>query len=233
MGIRADGLASAWGGRVFALTFRTVKRVRTKRPIHPEGVALVGTLERHGLDSSSGISWVDSVGTDRVTARFSRSLGLPDAWPDILGLAVRIPNGEDQADVLLASTGASRTGRFILSLRRRVTAAVFTTLMPYKGASGPVLLAARTIDAPIALPTDPASFRRALGNKTWLLGLYYARPRDAWTQFATLALQTSPDLDDTVTRFDPVVNPLFDAGTYGWTRRLREPSYAAARRPPP
>ncbi|HXD29102.1 MAG TPA: hypothetical protein VN621_10155, partial [Arthrobacter sp.] len=100
-------------------------------------MALIGTLERHGLDSTSGISWVDSAGINRVTARLSRSLGLPDAWPDILGLALRSRDGDDQADVLLASTGASRTGRFLLMMRRRATSAVFTSLMPYKGATGP------------------------------------------------------------------------------------------------
>lgn len=224
---------SAAGGRVFAVVFKVLKRVRPDRPIHPEGVALVGTLKRYGHDSASGIPWVDSPGMEHVTARFSRSLGLPDAWPDILGLAVRIPNGEKHADVLLASTGASRAGRFMLTLHRRAAAAVFTTMMPYKGAAGPILLAARTLHAPTRLPAAPSSFRRALGTHQWILGLYYARPCDAWTQFATLALETAPELADTATRFDPVRNPLFGTSTYGWASRLREPSYATARRQPP
>ena len=37
-----------------------------------------------------------------------------------------------------------------------------------------------------------------------------------------------PDTDD---RFDPVLHPLPGARTYEWTRRLREPAYAEARRP--
>ena len=223
---------SAVGGHVFALIFRTLKKVRPDRPIHPDGVALVGTLERYGHDLASGISWVDSPGTDHVTARLSRSLGLPDALPDILGLAVRIPKGEGHADVLLASTGASRAGRFILTLHRSPTAAVFTTLMPYKGEAGPVLLAARTLQAPALPLAAPGPFRRALGENLWALGFYYSRPGGTWTQFATLTLGIAPGLADTATRYDPVLNPLSGSGTYRWARRLREPSYTAARRPP-
>ena len=144
-------------GTGFAGVFRTIKAVRPDRPIHPQGVRLAGTLERHG--SASGAAWVDTAGTDPVTARLSRSLGLPGRFPDMLGLALRFANDGTPSDVLLASTGASRAGRFALTLRRNAAAGVFSSLMPYKTASGPLLLAARTVSAPRRLRAEPETFR--------------------------------------------------------------------------
>jgi hypothetical protein len=81
-------------GQAFAAVFRAIKAVRPGRPIHPRGVSLVGELTRTGAvgraaggipGARSGIGWLDAAGTDHVQARFSRSLGLPEALPDILG----------------------------------------------------------------------------------------------------------------------------------------------------
>lgn len=44
-------------------------------------------------------------------ARFSRSLGLPAPFPDILGLALRLPDGGRPADLLFPTTGLSVPGR--------------------------------------------------------------------------------------------------------------------------
>ncbi|MFF2030361.1 hypothetical protein [Arthrobacter sp. NPDC058192] len=215
-------------GSGFAGVFRTIKAVRPGRPIHPEGVRLTGTLERHG--ASSGAEWIDTAGTDPVTARLSRSLGLPGRCPDVLGLALRFTNDGTPSDVLLASTGASRAGRFALTLRRNAAAGVFSSLMPYKTASGPLLLAARTVSAPGPLLAEPQTFRSDLGQNAWVLGLYYARPTGHWVGFGTLTLGAG-GAPDTSERFDPVLNTLPGTGTYDWAARLREPSYTAARQP--
>jgi hypothetical protein len=202
--------------------------MRPDRPIHPAGIRLAGTLEKQA--SASGAAWVDTAGTHPVTARLSRSLGLPGRCPDVLGLALRFTENGTPADVLLASTGSSRAGRFALTMRRDAAAGVFSSLMPYKTASGPLLLAARTVSAPGRLRAEPRTFRSDLGQDAWTLGLYHARPRGQWIRFGTLTLRAS-DASDTSERFDPVLNTFPGAGTYEWTARLREPSYAAARRP--
>lgn len=129
--------------------------------------------------------------------------------------------------MLLATTGL---GRFILRLRRDAAGAVFSSMMPYKSNKGPVLIAARTIGGPQKLPMDPGAFNSLLREKPWTLELHHASPLGAWTRFGTLTLRVADHAEDTVERFDPVLNPLPTAGTYDWTRRLREPSYATARR---
>jgi hypothetical protein len=73
--------------------------------------------------------------------------------------------------------------------------------------------------------------RRTLLHVPWTLELLFATPRGRWHRFATLELAAAPgELDDGDLRFDPILNPLPGAETYEWTRVLREPSYATARR---
>ncbi len=224
---------SGAAGLGFAAGFKALKLLRPDRPIHPVGVALTGTIERQAGAEQSGIAWVDSPGTDAVSARLSRSVGTPPGWPDILGLALRISTDTGPADVLLASTGTSRPGRFVLTALRHASNSKLTSLMPYKGSAGPVLLAALPEKAGKWLPASPAAFRRALDGTPWTLGLYHARPAGRWIRFGTLVLTLDPGTEDLRTRFDPLANALPGADTYGWTRRLRKPSYEAARQPAP
>lgn len=224
---------SGAAGQAFAAGFKALKVLRPDRPIHPVGVALKGTIERQPAAAESGILWVDTSGNDAVSARLSRSVGTPPGWPDILGLALRITTETGPADVLLASTGMSRPGRLVLTAHRHASSSRLTSLMPYKGSAGPVLLAACPEKTGTWLPAAPDAFRRALGTVPWSLGLFYARPAGQWIRFGTLTLTLDPAAADLPTRFDPLQLSLPGAGTYGWTRRLRKPSYEVARRPAP
>ncbi|MEV7606808.1 hypothetical protein AB0N65_15360 [Paenarthrobacter sp. NPDC089322] len=181
--------------------------------------------------AESGIRWIDDSGNSPVIARLSRSIGLPGFLPDILGLAIRTTEHGTPSDILLASTGPTGLGRFMLYPHRNAAKAVFSSMMPYKTTSGPVLLAARTIGGPEMLPATPEAFPASLQDGTWVLEMHYATPLGPWNRFGTLTLTVDGQPHDTGLRFDPLLNPLPGAGTYGWTRRLREPSYTAARRP--
>lgn len=212
--------ATELGGRAFAALFRAIKVVRPDRPIHPHGIGLVGELTRSGFtDGASGLDWLDSPGADPVEARFSRSAGLPPSLPDILGLALRIGAPDKAADALFASTGWRFPARFLLLPKFEADSATLTTLMPYRGRKGPVLLGLRT--------------QQPLSAGHWVLGLYFAAPAGAWVKAGELRLRAAPEPTDTPMRFNPLKQPLPDAGTYPWTRRLRERSYRAAQRPAP
>lgn len=224
---------SGAAGQVLAASFKALKVLRPHRPIHPTGVALTGTIEKWPGCAGSGILWIDSPGTAAVSARLSRSLGMPPGWPDILGLALRITTEAGPADVLLASTAMSWPGRLLLTAHRYASNSKLTSLMPYKGAGGPVLLAVRPEVAGKRLPAAPAAFRHALAADTWTLGLYHARPTGPWVRFGTLLLALDPGGADLNTRFDPLRRPLPGAGTYRWAGKLRAPSYEAARQPLP
>jgi hypothetical protein len=95
---------------------------------------------------------------------------------------------------------------------------------------GPVLLAARTRPAR-SLPAGLAELRRAVREEPWRLRLYFARPLGRWHPFADLTLSDAEDQDDAELRFDAVRRPLPGAGTYGWARLVREPSYRRVQDP--
>lgn len=216
-------------GSTFAAMFRVLKLARPDRPIHPEGIGLAGTLTRTGNPGEpSGLDWLDTPGTDAVESRFSRSAGLPQRLPDILGLALRVtPSGAaaagGPADVLFASTGWRLPGRFLLQPKLDAASATLTTLMPYRGRNGPVLLGLRTKQLP----------EGSLSAGEWVLELYWAKPTGPWRRCGELSLRAAREPRDTPLRFDPLKNQPPGARTYAWTRRLRERSYLAAQRPAP
>ncbi|WP_461187480.1 SRPBCC family protein [Arthrobacter sp. Z4-13] len=221
-------------GRAFAALFRLLKVARPHRPIHPKGIGLTGQLTRAGNSGGpSGLDWLDTPGIDPVAARFSRSVGLPEGLPDILGLALRITparggaagKADDggAADVLFSTTGWHVPGRFLLQPKLGVSSAAFTTLMPYRGRKGPVLLGLRTLNLPAGSVT----------SGEWVLGLYWAKPTGPWRHCGELRLRASPEPADTPLRFNPLENQPPGAQAYDWTRRLRERSYRAAQQTAP
>jgi hypothetical protein len=151
-------------------------------------------------------------------------VGLPQRLPDILGLALRItPAGGGTADLLFASTGWKVPGRFLLMPKLDVASARLTTLMPYRGVKGPVLLGLRTLNLPAG----------SLADAEWVLGLSWASPSGRWHPCGELRLRAAADPADIPLRFNPLENKPPGAETYAWTRRLRERSYRAAQRPAP
>jgi hypothetical protein len=231
------GTTSTVIGKGFEVLFRGIKHVRRHRPIHPRGFRLDGVVKVHAHGVPSGISWVDQPGEAPVTARVSRSAGTPDGLPDVVGLALRFhhpetgPGPSTFSDVLLSSTGWSFPGRFFLAPRLSVSKAALTTMMPYQGDDGPVVLGARTV-SPGRLPASLNGFHRTLGSAPWTLKLYFATPRGDWHPFGLVTLRLDPDGEEKDLRFDAVLHPLAGAQTYEWARKVREPSYALSRREP-
>ena len=179
------------------------------KPLHPEGSVRRGVLVRHGLDTPTGVPWLDEPGTDDVVLRWSRAIGLPPSFPDIHGLALRLVDpGRPPGDLLLATTGWSRPTRVVL-LPGLSRWRPMTSLLPYATPSGAVVLG--------ALPGEGAT------------SLHVASPWGAWQLFAELREIDGPGSDEQID-FDPVANPLPDLPFPPWVRRLREPAYRSARR---
>ena len=226
------GTPARVGGNVLAGLVSAVRLVRRPRPLHPHGVALAGTLTPVAGRAASGLAWLDGLDAPLdVDARFSRGGGLPAALPDVLGLALRIPDGGGTTvDLLLASTGLSPIGRFLLAPRRALSGARLTTLMPYRGSAGPVLVGV-LVDADPPLPAGAADLGRALATRSVGMRLVHATPRGRWHVAARIELaHDAAGPLDTATRADPVLAAPPGDTTYSWTRRLRAPGYRAARR---
>jgi len=211
-----SGTPARVGGNVLAGLVSAVRLVRRPRPLHPHGVALSGTLTPVPGRAASGLAWLDGLDAPLdVDARFSRGGGLPSALPDVLGLALRIPDGGGTTvDVLLSTTGIGVPGRFLLQPRRALSDARMTTLMPYRGSAGPLLLGV-LVDRDPPLPAGAADLGRTLASRPLRMRLVHATPRGRWHVAARVELSHDPaGPGDT---------------TYPWTRRLRAPGYRAAR----
>ncbi|WP_127818390.1 hypothetical protein [Microbacterium sp. CPCC 204701] len=216
---------ASFAGLVLRAGFALLLVIRRPRPIHPRGVVLEGEIRWVPRTREFGIAWIDGPPgqTARVTARVSRSIGLPDWLPDIIGLAVRTQSGSAPADLELASTGIGVPGRFLLRPHRFPARATLSTLLPYRGVRGPVLICART--TPSSRVSDDVAVGSAAPHSPWTLRIYAAEPTGLWHVFAEMTLQRSGLADDASLRFDAVRHPLPGTGAYEWTRRLRLPSY--------
>jgi hypothetical protein len=205
-------------GRVLAAAFAAIRVVRGPRPIHPNGAVYAGAVSWVNPGGrNSGISWIDTSpasGRQDVIVRVSRSVGLPSALPDVIGLAFKFTTEWGPADLELASSWFGVPGRFLLRPSRSIRGA-FGSLMPYRGDLGPVLVGAHT---------------GHLDGEAWKIDLFYATSSSSWRRFAVVNLQPECRPDSSTLRFDPMVNPLPGTETYNWTRRLRQRSYRVARR---
>jgi hypothetical protein len=206
----ATSVGWALGGAFFL-----VGKARGRKALHPRGEVSEGLIRRRGAGRRTGVLWLDEAGTDHVSVRFSRSLGLPATRPDILGLALRVPADHGQfGDVLLATTGTGTLGRYVLLPVRRHGVRAYTSLFPYRTVAGPLLLA--------VIPTagSPRQFEIA-----------YSRLTGPWVSFGTLEVtQKTHSGHDFDLSFDPILNVVPGLETYDWTAQLRRFSYAASRR---
>ncbi len=205
-----------------------VARLRGAKPLHPRGVVVTGRLRRHG--ATSGVEWVDGKGDDVVLARLSRGGGLPAWLPDVHGLALRVPDGNGPADLLLSTTGTLPGLRHVLAPHVDVAAGTYTSLWPYRGPRGPVMLGARALAVGRQrLPAEPEALGGALAVEPLHLRLAWATLGGPWQPFASLELRgpAQDDVDPPV-HFDPL-DPPTGLATYPWAAALRAPAYARAR----
>lgn len=205
--------AAALAGKALEGVFAATARVRpARKPLHPKGMLHAATIERSGLRDGIGVPWIDEPGTSTGVVRLSRAIGIPTALPDIYGLSLRLPLfGGAYADLLFATTGLGRLSRFVLLPAQHPGQRAYSTLLPYRTASGAVVLAVVPVGA------DGLTFDLAC-----------ARAGGAWQTFARMALTESAS-DDSPS-FDPVLNQLPGLGYYEWAASMREGAYRAARR---
>jgi hypothetical protein len=209
-------------GRAVAVPLAALAHLRSAKPMHPRGVAFAAVLDRRGL--GVGIDWLDATGTDDVLVRLSRGAGLPPRFPDLLGLALRLP-GTPPVDVLLSSAGQGRWARR-LPVPRRDAATPYGSLMAYGSTAGPVRLVAVPRGGP--LPSDRDGLTRAAPGRVVTLSAAVAR--GPWRPFGTVVLGAPTDPRDPPVHFDAVLHAPPGLRADGPLARFRRPAYAAARR---
>ncbi|GIG28156.1 hypothetical protein [Cellulomonas marina] len=202
----ATGVATVVGAGLGLLS-AAVRALGRRRPLHPVGRALHGTL-RWG--PGAAVAGLGVPGHElAVVARRSRSVGLPAPLPDVDGLALRWGPADAPHDVLLASTGTGPLSRFVLTLRRPGVEGTLGSLMPYRSRLGPLVLFAAPEGAP-----GRWTLRAAVGTQPL---------HDVG------ALTLDEESHDTPRRLDPVLHPPAGVTTYGWAAAVRLRPYRAAR----
>lgn len=209
-GSRLIRAAGAVPGAAIGAALGALAAVRRNKPVHPKGRVGAAELEVTTPRPEFGVPLLSSNGTHACTARFSRTVGLPASWPDIEGLAVRFE--DPTADVLFASTGIGRLGRFVFKARSADKHGPQTTFLPVSTSSGSLLLRMTPLDQ-----ADPPV--------RWELSA--AHVGSEWRPVGVLHVTWGVDQP---VRFDPVENLMPGTWQYPLVQVLREPSYALSRR---
>lgn len=199
-------------GRVVDEVVRAASAVRGERIIHAKGQAHEAQLTLLAGAADLDVPLVRGPRERSVVARFSRGAGFPQMFPDVLGLAVRIPdadaNGGVQDIMLSTGAGGALTRRLPL-LRRDYLTATYTSLIAYDVGGRSLVVGALPAGGGFTLST--------------------AAGTGAWTPFAQLDL--GDRLPDDVGR-DLRFEITHDAGGFrigGAWRTARAGAYEAAR----
>lgn len=191
--------------------FGALSAARRKRVFHPIGSAYQAIVT---FDGDGPAELFRRTEPQPAAVRLSRGVGLPESWPDILGLAVKIPDayGPGRAqDFLLATSGSGRATRHLLAPTRGTTTRAYSSILLFRVGDEAVVIGAQPEG------DDPPTFR-----------LVIAAPGGAWRPVgrieigAALRDETSREL-----RFNPA-NTGPDIGPIGPLNRLRDSAYRAS-----
>lgn len=167
-----------------------------------------------------------------VIARVSKGVGLPGVWPDVAGLAWRLPPTPDLRscgpwDVLLASTVAG--SRLLLAPVTSWSGATFSSLMPLRHRGSVWWVRARLADRIPATGLSLDSIAEQIDSDGIDFDIDQARGTGAFRPLARLALRhVDPSCDDI--SFDPVLNTDPEVRLApGWLADFREAAYRRSR----
>lgn len=205
----AGAVLARAGGQVLGALVGIVAGLRdVPKPLHPRGRYFRATITHFGTVGWSGVDWLDGPGVDRAIVRHSAAIGIPFGLPDVQGIAVQL-DAADGGHLLFATTGLGRLTRFLLSGSAGIDRRPYTTLLPYRAPTGPILLA-----------LEPQADRT--------FTLLWSRGAGSWHAFGSLVLE-GPYAGPPIS-FDPMRRTVPGLIPYEWVKALREPAYRVARR---
>jgi hypothetical protein len=129
-----------------ALAFGLAARLRRRRAVHPDGAVFTGTMRTLG-----GVEGTDLFGRPQeveVVVRFSRAVGVPPGWPELYGVAIRVPDrygpGRHQ-DLLVSTAWTGPLVQHVLRPTRDPGSGQYTSVLPFRLGRRLRLVAARVV----------------------------------------------------------------------------------------
>jgi hypothetical protein len=195
----ATPFIEATAGAASSVVFGLASFIRRARVFHPVGVAFSATVDV----PAAGVL---PVGSHDAVLRFSRGAGLPEAVPDILGLALRIVDlhgpGRHQ-DLLLVTSGSSPGTRHALVPARTFGHHRWSTLLPYEVGGRRVVFGARPSSSALDGARRLEDLRR-LADHGVRFALDVAEPRGDWEEVAAITIgRERTDEENEGLRFNP------------------------------
>ena len=178
-------IAQAGAGALFG----TIARLRGDRSLHAPGAAFRATLV---VDQPrlKGARLFARRGERPAYVRFSRGFGLPEPLPEILSVAIKVPDaygpGRDQ-DLLMTATGDRPVLRHVFFVGRSHLAKRFSTVLPFRVGAKTMVLGAVPRVAPTGAGGDDLSELEAVAAAGRLsFELQVATPLGPWHPVARL-----------------------------------------------
>lgn len=208
---------------VSAAVFAGLSAGRRKRIFHPRGPAFEGTVTFHEGNP------LPFAGAERALVRMSRAAGLPQALPDLFGLAMKLPDvGQD---LLLVTAGEDPVTRHLLVPTTGFFRRPYSTVLPFELRDELIVIGARP--DPLLVPlsrqdVDDLGPLVATGRLRFDLTWGRAGTGEVET-FASLVVDRPHDGDVVFNPFNshPSLRPA------GGLNRLRKESYERSQRARP
>ena len=198
------------------LLFGALSAARRARIFHPIGTAYTATVTIEGGDHPVAAL----VGRHDAVVRLSRGAGLPDRFPDVLGLAVKVLNAHgagSHQDFLTVTSGEGFPGHHLLLPAQPDDGRPYSSVLPYRNARGDRFLVG-------ALPDAVDSTRYVLA---------IASVRGSWQTIGTVELADALDDEQAQRlRFSPW-NTGGGIEPTGLLNQLRRGAYAGSQRARP
>jgi hypothetical protein len=204
-------------------------RLRRARLLHPRGRSFTGEWQTIATpDHRWGAALLDVPGRQPATVRISKGAPTPTGWPDVLGLAVRLPGsdcGTGPIDLLFSSALRTPILRHI-PCPRRDFGGTYGTLLAYRAGTARVFLA--TMPAR-ALGVTLADVVRAATSRGIVFTVAAATRWGSWRPVALVrfGVPLSDDADAALA-FNPIANHAPDLVPVGRLQRARGAVYRAS-----
>jgi hypothetical protein len=222
-------------GRAAAGTlFGTLAGALGTRPLHPVGVAFEAEVVVDAPRLRSARLFARA-GRRRAFVRFSRGFGLPEPVPELMSMAIKVPDaygpGRDQ-DLLLAAAGERPVLRHVFAWGGTHLDRTYSTVLPFRVGERTMLLGAAPRRGALSArrPGDLPELEAAAAAGELEFDLRVATPAGAWRTVARL--DVGRRLDDTAEEALTFNSSHAGGGIepVGFVNRVRDAAYVAAHR---